>query len=80
MLNLQRARRRTEEVSSHGHASSLNFDRIVGSIGERSQSSIILGHIDAGDQADTRPFESLPAANLDTADGPIVPTVGGENM
>ncbi|PIL30385.1 hypothetical protein GSI_07570 [Ganoderma sinense ZZ0214-1] len=78
MLNLQWARQQTEEVSSQSqNTSSLNFDRVVGSIGESLGSKIARGHLDIGDEDSARPSELTPAGNSNDSmgTGPILPTV-----
>ena len=74
MLNLQQARQRMEEISSQSqNTSSLNFDRIIGSIGESLGSNIARGHLDVGNEVDGR-MSAPDAANSEIITGPILKT------
>ena len=77
MLNLQKARRRTEHASSGTqNISSVHFSRILGSIGESLGPTVIAGNEDSLDQdereltaADEPPAGSRTSTALGSAEG-----------
>ena len=74
VLNLQWARRCTEEVSSWSQNTSfLSFDWVVGSIGESLGSKIAQGYLNVGDDVDEGLFATA-AVSSDIVTGPTLST------